>query len=204
MSALSLSEREAAAIIRNMQGDFRRRVAGYDTSKYPPGVLRFLRSRFSEGRVEQDVMDLALMWKFGHLHKPDYPAAHKKLAVRLMKRWEKAPLVRGVEQPLVFDEWQRAFPTAFVTLCFLQHLVEPKRTPILDRFNLMAVGHHLSQVGSTIRVHKSPRTLSDLETVKAFINTVQERWQAVTKSPEPSFDEVDRYLMVLGQELSRL
>ncbi|GMV23511.1 MAG: hypothetical protein AMXMBFR57_34600 [Acidimicrobiia bacterium] len=193
---------QARKLVELIQRDFDKVSEKYDTRKYPPGVLRLLRDRMSTGRAEAAAMELAVMWKYGHLGKPNYPASHKQLADRLWRQWQKAPLVRGPKQAEVFGAWQRAFPTAFVTVCFLQHLVEPARTPILDRFNLKAVAHLLDQVGNDTRVNKAPRSLSDLEAVRTCISTVRRHWKSVTRETAPSFDKMDRYLMMKGKELA--
>lgn len=47
-----------------------------------------------------------------------------------------------------------------------------------------------------------PPRLSDLQAVRMFIATVRRHWKSVTGEAAPSFDKMDRYLMMKGKDLA--
>ncbi len=177
-------------------------VARYDERKYPPEVLHGLRRLFSRPElVQPEDINLALRWKFGHLAKANYPAAHRALAERIGRKWRAHPIEWNDPPEVTLERWRESGEDSYITICFLMHLVAPDVWPILDQHNFRAVRHLLSDAGLDLAPKQAPSNAEDLRLVRDFSVGVRLVWRAATGQPAPTESEVDRYLMMFGKDL---
>jgi hypothetical protein len=79
--------------VRAIEPELLRYANQYDERKYPPAELARLRGVFGtrESVFEPDIL-AALVWKYGHTGKANFPAQHRELAARIAKLWADAML----------------------------------------------------------------------------------------------------------------
>src|SRR4051812_10571937 len=95
---LSLDEaRRIARAIRPWLDEYADR---YDQKKYWPKVYTSVRREFGQpSGASPDAIRNALRWKWGHLSKPAFPAAHASLIAQIQDGWSEA--VAAPPPPLV-------------------------------------------------------------------------------------------------------
>ena len=71
---MEISDEACGQIVRRIAHDFDEHVALYDQKKYPPTELGRLRRAFSDpDRVTEADILAALIWKYGHTGKQNFP-----------------------------------------------------------------------------------------------------------------------------------
>jgi hypothetical protein len=200
---LSLTEFETEALVRGIEPELLRYAAQYDERKYPPAELVRLRAIFvtPESVLERDIV-AALVWKYGHTGKVNFPGRQRALAMRIGELWL-ANVMLPTEDPMdAFHRWRTLLgPTSFITICFLLHLVHPDALPILDQHNYRSVNRHLATVRPDLGVKARPSQFEDLLLVRNFGNAVLSGWERYGNSKKPTTDCLDRYLMMHGKTL---
>ena len=201
-----LTEFETEKIVLCVAAQLLRYAGRYDERKYPPGELDRLRAAFTlPDSVSESDIEAALVWKYGKYsdtEKRNYPAAQRELAARIARLWPENAM-RPTQNPKDdFDRWRQLLgTTSFITICFLLHLVQPRRLPILDKNNFLSVNRRLARVRPDFRERKKkPSQFEDLLLVRDFGIAVLCRWEEYTNSEKPSADMLDRYLMMRGKE----
>lgn len=202
-SLLNLPESDTVAIIRRIATEFQQYVDRYDVRKYPPDKLDQLREAFaSPTSVTPSDIEEALVWKYGHTGKANYPSQQRRLAARIAELWPTNAVQPGQEPAVAFQEWRKLLgPTSFITVCFLLHLANPDVVPILDQHNFRSVNHHLMKAGLTPRTKAKPGRFEDLILVRDFSEAVLHGWPDAGVGTTPSGHEMDRYLMMHGKSL---
>lgn len=202
---MTLSKLQIQTIIRNIEPELEAFAAKYDERKYPPGELVRLRGAFkSASGVLGNDFEAALVWKFGHTGKANYPDHHRRLATRLNDLWQSGQLPIAADPAGTFDTWRQALgPTSYITVCFLLHLIWPKEVPIIDQHNFRAMKHHLLAAGTDAKLKAKPGTYADVALLREFIDQIMRHWESSASSKTPSSDKLDRYLMMFGKELKR-
>lgn len=199
---LNLTELETGAIIRHIDMQLWRYANEYDERKNPPAELARLRALFAtpDSVSERDIL-AALLWKYGHTLKRNYPHGHRELASRIARLWPDNSM-RSTQDPRSdFLKWRNLLPpTSFVTICFLLHLVHGS-LPILDQHNYRSVNAHLVDVRPRFPMKPTPRQFEDLLLVRDFGIAVLSWWERHSDSVRPTADILDRYLMMHGKWL---
>lgn len=200
---LELTNSETGAVLRGVAAEFRHFVNMYDERKYPPAELDRLRIAFSRPEtVTAAEIEAALIWKYGHTGKTNYPKRQRELGIRISGFWGAHAIRPGEDPAAVLGRWQQLVgPTSFVTLCFLLHLANSGTLPILDQHNFRSVNFHLLQATGRPAQRSRLGRLEDLILVRNFIELVSGNWNARTGSSTPSSAESDRYLMMHGKWL---
>lgn len=198
---MNLTADQISRVVRAISTELKLYVSEYDEQRYPPEELSRLRKKFARpGDVVATDIEAALIWKYGHSGKDNYPERQRRLAARISDAWPSCLISPGCDPSIALQAWHtHVGRTSFVTFCFLLHLANPTTFPILDQHNLRSVNHHLGLMGSLAKA--APRTLADLDLVRRFGERVLERWSPVTGTPAPTPDELDRYLMMHGRSL---
>ena len=203
MVALALTRAETAVIVRRIEPELAKFADDYDEDKYPPAKLAELRRVFAGAQeVTGSDIEAALVWKYGHTGKTNYPRRQHELAIRISKLWLANPIVHGAPPAAAFDRWMSSLgSTSFITVCFLLHLANPKDLPILDQHNFRSVKRHLTDVRPGIVVRARPSRFEDLILVRDFSVAVRRDWNRHCESARPSADRLDHYLMMHGKSL---
>lgn len=198
-----LTPGEIGEVVSRIEPKLKHFADKYDERKYPPGELGRLRTVFaSPERVTGADITAALVWKYGHTGKTNYPERQRALAARIGRMWPANPIVPGQDARGVFDGWTQVLgSTSFITVCFLLHLANPDDLPILDQHNFRSVMHHLAAVRADVVTTSKPRHFDDLMLVRDFSVSVTREWRRYSASPPPSAEALDRYLMMHGKSL---
>ena len=201
-----LSPADLDLIIETLNGRFAKCLAGYDERKYPADAYALIVKAFaapsdtSDGDIER-----ALKWKYGHWRKLNYPAQHREMARRIAARWRVFRDRADRDPRAIFDFWTEALQgrttQPFITVTFLLHLLRPAGFPIIDQHTFRAMNHLLRSVWPDWQGKGKPSTYADLMTYTEFFNRLHSRW--ATRAGAPSRLELDKGLMVFGQELKR-
>jgi len=198
---MHLTESDIHALIRDVASDFGHYVDQYEEKKYPPDELSRLRAAFAAPvRVTHSDIEAALVWKYGHTGKANYPDHQRQLARRIAAAWPAHAIQPGTPIGEAFHEWQALLgKTTFITVCFLLHLANPDTIPILDQHNFRSVNHHLK----TPRPKAKPSRLEDLALVGTFNELILQHWAGADVGASPTASELDRYLMMHGKAIKR-
>ena len=199
----TLTSAELGGIVARVEPELKRFAELYDEGKYPPGELVRLRQAFArpEAVTEADV-EAAVVWKYGHTGKTNYPRQQRAVAAKIATFWPGSPIQRGQPPREAFDTWRSHLgPTSFITVCFLLHLTNPADLPILDQHNFRSVNHHLASVRPGVAAKAKPSRFEDLLMVRDFGVAVTRDWNRHSTSAPPSADTLDRYLMMHGKSL---
>jgi len=202
---MNLTESQTVAIVRKIDPEFRWYVAQYDERKYPPAELHRLRDAFARpASVSGSNIKAALVWKYGHTGKDNYPKRHLELGMRIAKLWPDNAIQPGHDPECAFQQWWELLgPSSFITVCFLLHLANPDDIPILDQHNFRSVNYHL-MTGSRTRLSKAkPIRFEDLVLVRDFSKVVLRDWGKAGVGATPSASDMDRYLMMHGKEMKK-
>jgi hypothetical protein len=200
---LELSDSQIETVIRQISTDFQSFVELYDERKYPPEILEQLHRAFrGPGTIERAHVEAALMWKYGHSGKSNYPERQRKLATRIATLWKSNAIRSDEPVEAAISRWQQILgSTSFITVCFLLHLCRPDDVPILDQHNFRSVNFHLAHAAGGLASRATPRRVEDLLLVKDFIVVVRANWSTWLARPAPSIASIDRYLMMHGKWL---
>lgn len=200
-----LQANDAAEIARSISKDFAKYLAKYDEKKYPPEILLRLQEQFAYPKmVSGSDLRTALVWKYGHWGKPRIPAAHERLAKRIPELWISVPSEMMLTSAKTFSWWnERLGKTAFITTCFLLHLLYSRDIPILDQHNFRAVNFFLKNAMPGRRIKRLPAQFDDLLSLKIFMNLILQNWPQDVSTPKPLIRDLDRYLMMFGKSIKR-
>lgn len=167
----------------------------YNFKKYPALDYERFKDTFS-ALAEKVDLSAALLWKWGHWGKDDFPSKQKSLIGEIESLW---PAFRGwalsagdqFTPEATFQWWdKRLGRLRYITSAYLTHLIHPLQVPIIDQHNFRAM-NHLRQIPSA---KKKPSTWCDIVRLKHFLREASTRFQR----PETEFD---KYLMMYGRAL---
>ena len=167
----------------------------YSFKKYPALDYESFKNTFSTLAEKVDLL-AALLWKWGHWGKDDFPSKQKSLIGEIESLW---PVFRGwalsagdqFTPEATFQWWdKRLGRLRYITSAYLTHLIHPLQVPIIDQHNFRAM-NHLWQIPSA---KKKPSTWCDIVRLKHFLHEASKRFQR----PETEFD---KYLMMYGRAL---
>ncbi|MFJ2413031.1 hypothetical protein ACIOMR_28120 [Pseudomonas sp. NPDC087814] len=167
----------------------------YSYTKYPAQDYQRFKQTLSALKPDAE-LDLALLWKWGHSGKTNYPGKQGTLIAEISKLWGEylnwvdvlanAPLPKGT-----FQWWsERLGRQRYITSAFLTHLIHPRDVPIIDQHNFRAMNHLLR----LIQPKKKPSNWEDITQLKCFLT------EASTKL-RYSESDFDKYLMMYGRAL---
>ncbi len=203
---LDLDKQDKQSILERIKKDFPDRLAEYDSRKYPEEQYDRLLGIFREPkRVTAGDIQKALVWKYGHWGKGNYPLKHHQLITNVQRSWDQI-----IEQPYrntktAFDFWTNALGShtskPFVTTCFLLHLVQSDSVPIIDQHTYRAMNFFVKTVRPNWYIKRKPTQYQDLLIYREFLNSVHTFWRE--EGDAPSLRTLDKYLMMLGKHIKR-
>lgn len=198
-----LSSDEARRIARAIRPWLDEYADRYDQKKYWPNVYTAVRREFRQpAGASPDAIRDALRWKWGHLSKPAFPAAHARLIAQIQDGWPEAVAALPASTVGAFEELDARFgPKRFITVAFLLHLLRPLSVPIVDQHNFRAVNSLMRQVRPTWQSKTKPTRYRDLETVTMFMAAVLKGWRQSMPASAPSSRRLDKFLMMYGKTL---
>lgn len=172
----------------------------YDYSKYPANALEYLQGAFSERRIRAGDISQALLWKWGHIGKHNYPLRHRNL-IGDAEGYRQELLSRPAadKSSQTFEFWSRALghSTRFISRAFLTHLQHHAELAIIDQHNWRAMRWLLAECRYGVLVSKLPHSYNDLLALSGFVRLLSENLATPT-------DRVDRFLMMFGKSLKKL
>jgi hypothetical protein len=178
-----------------VQSTYSEHFPQYSYIKYPAQDYERFKQTFSafEPVVE---LDSALLWKWGHWGKTNYPSKQGLLITEISTLWVEYLKWVGVfanaPSPKDTFQWwsERLGRLRYITSAFLTHLIHPRDVPIIDQHNFRAMNHLLR----AHRPKKKPSGWSDIVHLKCFLT------EATTKL-QYSESDFDKYLMMYGRAL---
>jgi hypothetical protein len=193
--AISISD--WSQVLDEVNGGYGEYLSLYSYNKYPAADYERFKKTFSALNADVE-MRAALMWKWGHWGKDNFPAKQQALTAVAGQLWPRycdwassLDCERTAES--TFKWWWGALEKKrYITCAYLTHLTHPEQVPIIDQHNFRAM-NHLCRVQKAKRV---PSNWSDIERLKSFVVQLAERLD-VTES------DLDKYLMMYGRSLKR-
>lgn len=196
---MPLDADEAATVAQAIAADFDRIAAAYDFTKYPADDYRRFRERFASLACDNPEIRPALLWKWGHGNKSNFPAAHRDLIDKIESLW---PLfVRSdatAHSARTFEWWYNALnpQSVYITVAYLTHLVHHREPlPIIDQHNFRAMNALVRLVQPSYKFKQKPSRWSDILELKSFMLTLLPLLDC------EGFGDLDRFLMSLGKRL---
>lgn len=172
-------------------------IAEYDFRKYPSAEYENHKSSFSTLSESHINIAGAMKWKWGHWGKPNFPAAHKNLIVKIERLWPKFIASDCVQNSnLTYMWWSKNLnkKTTYITVAYITHLIHyDEPLPIIDQHNFRAMNELLGSIKPSRKSKKKPSNWDDIMTLKSFMECLKE------KLPSKSFSDIDRFLMMYGK-----
>lgn len=188
---------EANQIVRKISPILPTIVEEYDFGKYPAGDYNVLKDQFAALTASRQNIEKALLWKWGHWGKPNFPQHHRLLISEIQELWDDFVESDAKKHPYdTFTWWlgKLGRPTTYITVAFLTHLVHHERPlPIIDQHNYRAMNALITSVRAGYSYKKKPSNWNDIELLKSFMVLLCERL------PDVGFGDLDRFLMMYGR-----
>ena len=195
-----INQTEAEQIARFISSCFNKVSKQYDFSKYPKWAYDKFKLRFSQLKpTNQDIHD-ALVWKYGHWGKPNFPAAHCKLISEVQALWPQFVKTNNCFSSVhTFQWWQSKWPkTRYITVAFITHLIHHKSNiPIIDQHNFRAMNDLISRVRNHYSYKEKPSSWQDIMNLKEFMETL------LPYLANTDLSKLDRFLMMWGKHVKK-
>lgn len=195
---MQINQTEAQQIAQFILSCFSQISKKYDFKKYPKCVYDRCKLKFSAlNPDDQDIHD-ALVWKYGHWGKPNFPPAHCKLIQEVQKLWPQFIKTGNHHSPYgTFQWWKSKFPkNRYITVAFITHLIHHNSAiPIIDQHNFRAMNTLIDIVKKNYSYKKAPSSWQDMLDLKAFMAILLPHLNNVDMS------ELDRFLMMWGKSV---
>ena len=194
---MRINQTEAKQIAGFIFSCFNQISKKYDFKKYPKCVYGRCKLKFSAlNPGNQDIHD-ALVWKYGHWEKSNFPKAHRKVIREVQNLWPQFIKTGNHHSPEgTFQWWQSKIKrpkTRYITVAFITHLIHHKSAiPIIDQHNFRAMNTLIAGVKNH-KYKKAPSSWQDILDLKFFMNKLLPHLNNVDVS------ELDRFLMMWGK-----
>ncbi len=195
--SMTVTPMEANQIAESITPIFQQVLDEYDFRKYPAAVYSRLKIAFSSLTAPHADIKDALVWKWGHWGKSNYPQHHRDLIAEVQDLWPSF-VKSGFSNTSVrtFEWWNSHIDrkTAYITVAFITHLVHhDEPLPIVDQHNFRAMNSLIGCLRHEVEPKKRPSSWSDIEMLRSFMT------QMTGAMPDRSFSELDRFLMMYGR-----
>lgn len=171
--------------------------AKYDHKKYPSSDYNRFKASFASLRKDNTDISDALIWKWGHWGKNNFPQSHKDLIGEIQELWPyfvESKATYSSEQTFIWWSNKLIRSSRFITVSFITHLVHHnKLLPIIDQHNFRAMGSLISFVRPHIKFNKKPSQWGDIIDLKYFIASLLEIFHHL------EYNKFDKYLMMYGK-----
>lgn len=194
---MPINQNEANEIANRIEPIFDQVLDEYDFRKYPANDYQRFKTSFSAlNNPNPDIAD-ALIWKWGHWGKANFPQHHRDLIEEIQGLWPQfITNGNGNTSVQTFEWWstQLANRTRYITVAYITHLVHHNEPlPIIDQHNFRAMNSLIGCLRPERRAKKKPSNWNDIATLKSFAQLVR------NSIPNRSFGELDRFLMMYGR-----
>ncbi len=183
-------------IIDRINEDFLLYYNKYDFSKYSQDDYKIFQNNFSSLKNENQSIEKALKWKWGHSGKNNFPSAQKNLIKEVESHWKDFASKKFTNPQDTFEYWKSIFnrKTTYITTVYITHLVHYSEVPIIDQHNYRAMNYFVKLVNNSYTAKKKPSNWDDLMNFKKFIDEV---------SLQTNIDKekIDKYLMMYGKSI---
>ena len=182
-------------IAAEVQATYSEHFAQYSYTKYPAQDYQRFTQTFSAFKANVE-LDSALLWKWGHWGKVNYPRKQGVLIGEIFVLWGEylkcvAALAETPSPKDTFQWWgERLGRLRYITTAYLTHLIHPRDVPIIDQHNFRAMNHFLR----VLQPKKKPSDWNDIVHLKRFLTEATTRLQY-------SESDFDKYLMMYGRAL---
>ena len=168
----------------------------YDFKKYPKSVYDRCKLKFSALNPANQDIDDALVWKYGHWGKPNFPASHRKLIREVQNLWPQFIKTGNHHSPHdTFEWWQSKWPKSrYITVAFITHLIHHNSAiPIIDKHNFRAMNNLIAMVRKNHSYKEKPSSWQDISDLKNFMCALLQYLNNMNIS------DLDRFLMMWGK-----
>jgi len=195
-----MNEQEAKEIAGAIRAEFDIYLNKYDFRKYPAEDYATFKSEFSKLSKDNQYLNAALVWKWGHVGKKSFPNHHKNLIQKVQALWPdyiKDAKSQGVSAEKTFTWWSKKLSsTSYITTAYITHLVHhADPLPIIDQHNFRAMNHFLGRVGASHGTKLKPSSWADISQLQNFMTEV------LRHLPEREYGDLDRFFMMYGKSI---
>lgn len=194
---MPISQAEANQIATRIDPIFQHVLNEYDLGKYPAENYANFKIIFSNLNPTDIQIREAMIWKWGHWGKSDFPQHHKNLIAEIQSLWLAFSESSCSSTSRQTYEWWREQlnrKTRYITVAYITHLVHHSEPlPIIDQHNFRAMNALIGCLHPSTRPKKKPSNWNDIISLKSFM----EKLQAALHNR--SFSELDRFLMMYGR-----
>ncbi len=169
-------------------------VGKYDDTKYPENAYKLMKAEFSRKNIKNVQIKNAMVWKWGHWGKNNFPQHHKNLISLIEEKWGEYIEIDSNEAKLTYDFWLKALEKnhRFISVSFITHLIHYKIIPIIDQHNYRGMNHLLKASGRNEKKKKKPSNWTDIINLEIFLTDL-------SNYLEKDIREVDKFLMMYGR-----
>jgi hypothetical protein len=194
---MAITRAEANQIAESIAPIFQQVLDEYDFKKYPAADYSRLKISFSALTASHADIKDALVWKWGHWGKSNYPQHHRDLIAEVQDLWPSF-VTSGFSNTSArtFEWWHSHIDrkTAYITVAFITHLVHHNEPlPIIDQHNFRAMNSLVGCLRRGNKPKRKPSNWNDIEILKSFMT------QVTGALSGRHFSEVDRFLMMYGR-----
>lgn len=196
--AMPITQNEAEQIANQIAPIFNPVLNAYDFEKYPFESYQAFRDAFTNLNPTNDDIANALIWKWGHWGKLNFPQAHRNLIQEIQGLFPIYRLEIGDHTPQnTFNWWSQHLNRAstFITVAFITHLIHHEAfIPIIDQHNFRGMNALLRTLRPLMLIKKKPSNWEDIINLKNFMNSIHKHFT------ESTYSEIDRFLMMYGKQ----
>lgn len=194
---IAVNKTEANKISSIIGKPYSRILAEYDFKKYPIDEYEHHKDVFSSLRATSLEISNAMIWKWGHWGKNNYPESHRALISEIQSLWPQFVESEHTDTPkATFDWWKAKFArkTTYITTAYITHLIHhEKQLPIIDQHNFRAMNWLMRQVRANYLHKQKPSNWVDVYNLKEFMTEVLDSMNS------KNIGELDRFLMMYGR-----
>ena len=166
----------------------------YDGSKYPEDAYQIMISAFSKRKQQNEQIENAMKWKWGHWGKVNYPQHHKDLIDLINNLWSSYVGEKCTTSCETFDYWRKNLEKShrYISVAFITHLIHHDKVPIIDQHNFRAMLFLLRVAERNPGNKKKPSNWQDIQNLREFLSSLSKHLKKKER-------EVDKFLMMYGR-----
>jgi hypothetical protein len=174
----------------------------YDISKYPPSIYNTAKDKFASLCPDEKIITNALLWKWGHLGKDNFPDKQRQLIRKVINLWPYFITSIDTSDPqTTFFWWSRNLKEGnlkrYITVTFITHLVHHQKIPIIDQHNFRALNYFSNNLIFSDSFKKNPSNWDDVIKLKQFMDNI------LTRLSNNNPEDLDKFLMMFGKSLKK-
>lgn len=192
-----ITQNEVNKIAKFILPIFQEVIGKYDFCKYPLADYQHFKLSFSSLSNQNEDIKNALIWKWGHWGKKNFPQHHKDLIVEVQKLWPHfivSDSTNTSEQTFCWWQEKLVKRTRYITVAFITHLIHhDEPIPIIDQHNFRAMNNLVRSLRPSFTAKIKPSNWQDILNLKLFISLLS------NSIPYCKNEEIDRFLMMYGR-----